>query len=573
MTRQLSHIMHAASTPAPHVRPSSPSFRSLVAGLLAFVVLALTPFAARAEPPLTSRGAGAPAESPGPSHAWLVLPSNDEWIVVHVPPRRQSLPPDGKARGSADGTLRRAATLGVEPTCMAAFGDQVFIAADSTDERGRPARRVWSLRAVDTGVGDLWSYEPADGPRSLRSLPADGRLIGLAASNAGLVAVIAADVPTPRLRVLWLDRGEWHDLATPRDADAWAARLRCVARRDSLTLIAPDDAGAARTWTASIRVQQNRPPTVAWSDGALARDRSLDIHAAPLEFTSINGRLFSITAEGTHTRRLATVDAAGSAEFAVLRDLGADAALAPLDGQGRFVIAWTDEPVSPQQPGSPPAGGRVVRMIELSANTGRVIYQGPSRADGPVTPGDIGLLGLALIVAMGVALVLVVRGGDESEISLPSGCSLAEPGRRMAASIVDGIIALLIASRLRGMPLLDLASPSTFVSGELVWVLAIAMVVGASLGAMTEFLTGRSIGKALTGCRVIRATPAGDPETRISLLQALFRNVLKWTLPPLTMLALAEPSRRSRVDVLTRTVVVIDFDPDADEPEPADDIE
>lgn len=214
--------------------------------------------------------------------------------------------------------------------------------------------------------------------------------------------------------------------------------------------------------------------------------------------------------------------------------------------------------------------GRVVEMIELSANTGRVLYDAPSRADGPVTPGDLGLLGLVLIVAMGVALVLVVRGGEETEISLPPGMALAEPGRRMVASLIDGLIALVVASRLRGTPLLELASPGTFVTGELVWVLAIGIVAGAALGAMFEFLTGRSIGKAMVGCRVIRTTPNGEP-ARASLWQVLLRNAMKWTLPPLSMLALVEPSRRSRVDLLTRTAVVVEYDPDADEPEPADD--
>ncbi len=524
---------------------------------------------ALAEPPLTTRGAGAPALLSEPSHAWLALPSKDEWIIVHVPPRRQARPPDGRSRGAADGTLRRAASISVEPAAMAAFGEEVFIAADDYDAKGRPSRRVWSLRAVDTGVGDLWAYEPADGLRSLRSLPSGGRLIGLAASSAGLVAVLTGDAP--RLRVLWLDRGEWHDLATPKDAENWASRLRCVALRDGFQLIAPDDSGSARAWAATLHAVNGQPPTIAWADGVLARDRSLPTGVAPVEFVSAGQRLFSIAPAGAGRRALAAVDSAGSMPLAVLEGLEPDAAVAPLDGQGRLVAAWTRGAGAPRRPGEPPMAGRTVEMIELSSSTGRALYAGPSRADGPVTPGDLGLLGLVLIVAMGVALVLVVRGGDDSEISLPPGMALAEPGRRMIASIFDGALALVIASRIRGTPLLELASPTTFVTGELVWVLAIGIIVGAGLGTILEFLTGRSVGKAITACRVIRTSATGDAGVRPSLWQVLVRNMLKWALPPLTMLALVEPTRRSRVDLLTRTAVVVEFDPDADEPEPADD--
>lgn len=548
----------------------------LFARVLVIVAFALcSPVAtlARAEPPMTTRGAGAPATAStisAPSHAWLALPSKDEWIIAHVPPRRQAMPPDGKVRGAADGTLRRAASLSIEPSAMAAFGEDVYVAADDFDERGQALRRVWTLRAVNTGVGDLWSYEPGDGLRSLRSLPADGRMVGLAASGAGLVAILAADSPAPRVRVLWLNRGEWQELAAPRDIDRWGARLRCVATREGFTLVAPDDSGSGRAWSASLRDGKEQAPAITWSEGVVARDRSLPTGAAPVEFVSVGGRLISIAPAGPGVRVLSGVDAAGSSELAKLEGLEPDAAIAPLDSQGRLVVAWTRGEGSPRRPGEPPMSGRVVEMIELSANTGRVLYDAPSRADGPVTPGDLGLLGLVLIVAMGVALVLVVRGGEETEISLPPGMALAEPGRRMVASLIDGLIALVVASRLRGTPLLELASPGTFVTGELVWVLAIGIVAGAALGAMFEFLTGRSIGKAMVGCRVIRTTPNGEP-ARASLWQVLLRNAMKWTLPPLSMLALVEPSRRSRVDLLTRTAVVVEYDPDADEPEPADD--
>lgn len=481
------------------------------------------------------------------------------------------MPPDGKVRGAADGTLRRAASLSVEPVAMAAFGEDVYIAADDGDEQGQASRRVWTLRAVNTGVGDLWSYEPSDGLRSLRSLPADGRLVGMAASAAGLVAILTADSPASRVRVLLLNRGEWRELSTPRTLDNWGARLRCVPMRDGFTLIAPDDSGSARTWSASLRDSGEQSPVIAWSEGVLARDRSLPTGPSPVEFVSAGGRMISIAPAGPGVRVLSGVDAGGSTTLARLEGLEPDAAIAPLESQGRLVVAWTRAQGEPRRPGEPPLSGRVVEMIELSANTGRVLYDAPSRADGPVTPGDLGLLGLVLIVAMGVALVLVIRGGEETEISLPPGMALADPGRRMVASLIDGLIALVVASRLRGTPLLELVSPSNFVTGELVWVLAIGIIAGAALGVIFEFLSGRSIGKALAGCRVIRATPTGEP-ARASLWQVLLRNAMKWALPPLSMLALVEPSRRSRVDLLTRTAVVVEYDPDADEPEPADDI-
>lgn len=577
-------MMHASPSSPAHDAPpnatrrcmnhAASGVRARLIVMVAFALVAIFATPVRAEPPMTTRGAGAPAASttiPSPSHAWLSLPSKDEWIIAHVPPRRQAMPPDGKVRGAADGTLRRAASLSVEPVAMAAFGEDVYVAGDDLDDSGHATRRVWTLRAVSTGVGDLWSYEPSDGLRSLRSLPAEGRLVGLAASGAGLVAVLAVDSPASHVRLLWLNRGDWQELSTPRTLDNWGARLRCVAARDGFTLIAPDDSGSARTWSAALRDGGEHAPAITWSEGVLARDRSLPTGATPVEFVSVGGRLISIAPTSPGVRTLASVDAAGSGVIATIDGLEPDAAIAPLESQGRLVVAWTRPEGAPRRPGEPAMSGRVVDMVELSANTGRVLYDAPSRADGPVTPGDLGLLGLVLIVAMGVALVLVIRGGEEKEISLPPGMALADPGRRMLASLIDGVIALVIASRLRGTPLLELVSPSTFVTGELVWVLAIGIFAGATLGVIFEFLSGRSIGKFMTGCRVIRATPRGEP-ARASLWQVLLRNAMKWALPPLSMLALVEPSRRSRVDLLTKTAVVVEYDPDADEPEPADDV-
>ncbi|MGQ0628444.1 MAG: hypothetical protein ACT4PL_10150, partial [Phycisphaerales bacterium] len=113
--------------------------------------------------------------------------------------------------------------------------------------------------------------------------------------------------------------------------------------------------------------------------------------------------------------------------------------------------------------------------------------------------------------------------------------------------------------------------------------LLVSMVLAAALGALNEGLTGRTLGKRLTGCGVLTvqrvtrrsstdaATDAqeGEPDPAASadepaafaaniptMRSAVVRNIVKWLFPPLFLLAFLDPMLRSPADALGRTVVV-----------------
>ena len=147
--------------------------------------------------------------------------------------------------------------------------------------------------------------------------------------------------------------------------------------------------------------------------------------------------------------------------------------------------------------------------------------------------------------------------------------ALAEPGRRVAATLIDGLLAAFIASLATGAGLFDVVSGLALIRAGDVWVaVPLAPAIACGLSALGELIGGRSVGKVVTGCRVVRVGPAlREDWARVGWWGAIARNVVKWWLPPVALLGLLETNRRHRGDGMASTAVVIPIGlGDADEP-------
>ncbi|MDX2146087.1 MAG: RDD family protein [Planctomycetota bacterium] len=339
------------------------------------------------------------------------------------------------------------------------------------------------------------------------------------------------------------------------------------------------------TWT-----REELPP-VDFGDGGAANTRLI----------VSGGRLIAHHFRAPGTVDIGAVLGSGVWPFLSVPEVPSEYALATLDKLGRGVLLWSvpadESPEASPAPGSGPlAGLPAVRqgVTEFSLTTGAVFYSGPPVSAVPISASEFRLMVVLMLGVMVVVLVFVLRPGPEQQIMLPRDAAMAEPGRRLLAALIDVAIALAIASRAWNIPFAELLVPINWFTTEGVYAITTALVSGIVFCAVGESLFGRTPGKLLAGCEVIACPVAGvvpasasgtpmsgslrrggGPETdgreddrdeqRLSLPRALARNVIKWLLPPVAMIALVDPSLRHRGDVLARAAVVVRFNPDAED--------
>lgn len=263
-------------------------------------------------------------------------------------------------------------------------------------------------------------------------------------------------------------------------------------------------------------------------------------------------------------------------------------------------------------------------ITEISGARGETLFDGPFERVSPVDLGGFRLLSSLLLVLMAMVLLIVLRPepGD-GVVAIPAGYALAEPPRRLLATFFDLGLAVLVASSIWGVDPRDMLSFEVITALDDRWLaLPTVLLVGAGLGAASEWAFGRTFGKLVFGMTVVsikprakagskpgtNAKPHGKPDAkpdddrrgrssdaefddraesaparraggeddlhdeaeppaplglvRLSLWQALVRNLVKWLLPPVAALALVDTSGRHRGDGLARAAVLTELPPE-----------
>lgn len=369
-----------------------------------------------------------------------------------------------------------------------------------------------------------------------------------------------ADAPAPSstvpaYRLLRLRAAAWRQVPLP---ESWAGEgrsylVRPAARDQSIRLVVAPPEG------------QRGPVVVYQRDAAEWTKKSFDVSTDDLsEVFSLDGQ--TILAQRTKAETL-------TVQFMVLRregvgrpgSLTSSVAAAPqwaVTGVGRWLCLLTRD-----------AKGKLeISRLDLTgqhseAETLKIVQPNPWTQD----PDQL-LMVVAVVVALTVMFAFWRRDPQMMKLELPESLALADLGRRFVAMLIDLVPCVLLAMLVFG------AEPQSFFGTWLQFggdpsmilprIVAIALFMLHT--GLTELFTGSSLGKKLTGLRVVNLE-GSDPTILQVLVRAIMKlfELLSW---PLAMMPMISPLRQRLGDMVARTVVVAEVDPDKqpDPDEPSD---
>jgi hypothetical protein len=528
------------------------------------------------------------------THTWVVLPVDEvgRCTVLHIPPRHGS----HRARAPKPGEARIANVLATTPVAAAARGSRLALVFPDSRDGGpnRHGRVVLSLGATLAGQGE-WRVIPEKRLDPLPSLRADGLLLGFAGSPVGYAALfqgLASDTPDPSRLVLYvLVNDRWTEVVLPPELQAVGAetfqrqddrpatlatwRLFATDTGLGVTVIPKRDASEPIRGAIFLAdfsgSAKGAAPSATWTRRDLLLEAHGSVPSDQIGAVGAAGHVVLTTRDGDGTLRIFTQTAAAPGiwrEIAAVSNISPDHAVAAMESLRSITVV-----------SAPPRGTSrdplPCRIVEVSVGTGAVLHDGPLVIRSPVGVSDYRLIGLLLAYAVGLVLVFVIRAPARESVHLPQGVSMAEPGRRMIASVIDLLVGVLVACRLLGVPVSEFLGSGLFSSGpsQSVALTALGLLIVAN--TVLETLMGRSLGKMIAGCAVImmQSGPApasgGDQQIKTpSLWRSFVRNLIKWGLPPVALLGLLDPGARHRADLLAGTGVVIETG--EDEPEVPD---
>lgn len=490
----------------------------------------------------------APIDTPAPPQRVQPITQEPErWAIWHLPPRRLTRLADGKAHGSPDGSLRPSGTIRTIPEAVAAAGDELWIIGSPSP--GPPdtdaPRPVLSQRAVPTGVADLWRSEPEGRTEIHAMLPAARKVLGLAATPAGPVALLLASAKPgeqPSLSLRRLASEQWVPLDLPPSLSPRSTEISLLSTPDGFTIVHWRAHDELEFYAATLSPLGQ----LTWAPSPSRFSASLPDNAPRPTLFFAASDLFSVGSEQDNVvlrqwgrdrgRLIASLPAAQGA-----------LAVVPAEGLRRVTLAWKAR--TTQRVASP------IRLVELSLDSGAILFEGNATPVGPISLADFRLLLVGLFLLSGAVLLFILGPADDLTLSLPIGYALASTRRRLVAAAIDFFVALLVATRLLGFSPADLLSVEAALSGPAFWTILATLVTGGLLGTLSERFFGVTIGKLFTSCQVGEQVPGGmqDPSFRSSLI----RNTLKWAVPPIAFFMLTNPNGRHPGDVIGRTAVLV----------------
>ncbi len=545
--------------------------------ILACVVLgAIVPRSARAQSLL---GAGTAESGGAEACGWVLVrqpsPPNDpektdDAQVLLVPP----FGVDGAPR--TPGVFRVVRALENWPDAVSAQENRLTVAVpgDRAPLGGLPVAPgpVEVLSLWVEYDGGRWMTGPEGALDSSPALPAGCRVYAMTATRAGLMAVVTSDAWArgASVRVLLLSMGAWTEVMRPGDGAVLelATSVRLVSTPEGAVLIAAgptlEDAVAwAAVVTPGMRASSEEdddpdapnlspskltPARVQWSPlpALVGPGRAKDLVAAGIGGQVIVGW---VGEDGTTLQASGGGTNAGWRQLARVPSAEGDVVLVPLASEGRVAVVWhgsQDTAKGAKAPG--------LRFAEVSAATGRVLAQGEVELAGPATRSDYRAVMILLAWVSAVVALIVLRPREDRVLLMPDGLALAEPAQRMIAGTIDLVLCLVAAGFILGRGPLEVLTTSAtglLTSTEGQWLLAGTVLLGVATGTLSEWLTGRSIGKALCGCVVAdlsRPVPAGDVFGRVRFGQSLMRNIVKWCVPPAGLFGVLSGAARHRGD-------------------------
>ena len=479
------------------------------------------------------------------SFAWAIYRNSpQEHLLVLIPPRDDN--PDQGFMPAQAGQLQAVRPLGQRvPLAIAAQGDRVYLAYPPVYANDRRLMRMYSLRVTPSPVGGVWVASPSDRFDSEPAIVTTGALVGLQGTSDALWSLIEEE---SRLYLRELDRDSWVPIDLPESINTARLELRAIGAHPVLI----DRSGL------EFRAYEYDTELNEWSEFPDSLELSDAIRIIP------GIRALSVIDETeSGETRLRSWSSSGLFEIAKLPDIPQNTPFAALSSSGSLL--GIDRIVSDAtEPGT--TGSASIEVIELGLLDGAERYRGSPIATTPVSAEEFRfLVGMMMLIMIGV-LVVVIMPDHSNAMHLPEGVVLADPGRRLIASMLDGLLVVAVVGRLVDVSAADILTLTVIVRPDNAWsIFPLVIITGLMYSTLTEALFGATPSKMLVGIRVVRAQP-GIP-VRPRLWSALVRNSIKWLLPPVAALAMIDPETLHRGDRAAHTLVVMPRPP---EPEPRD---
>lgn len=494
------------------------------------------------------------------THTWASYTNaDDEVILVHLPPRNTVTVSGVTIEGAGPGALQTVRRLSKLPDALAGIDNRVYLVFPLAYSNGELIRRVYSGRALPTPVGASWAFEPVDRLDSHPSITFVGDLSALVATTDALFAltkytapVVEAqrlDVGDPPLpySLLQMTTDDWVEIELPSQSEQetqW--RIACVGAE--LIAINQTSDGQLISWV----LDQTGQIWSRWMDEPIA---------APIgRFEVVSGMrtLHLIEWDTNDSATLHVWSKGGVYTIASAIEIPPNAQLASLDSVNRIVAI--SQPMVQSKAGeadqSSDATTPSITITEIDGSDGSVVYSGGPVLQVPVSAAEVRfLVGMMILIMIGV-LVVVIMPDKSDAMQIPDGFALADPGKRLIATIIDVFLVAVLMGQLFGVQVVEILTLSVIVRSDGAWLsIPATMISGLVIMSFFEWALGASPGKFLMGVRVAKAL--SGPVQRVPLWAALVRNVMKWILPPVAALALVDPEMLHRGDRATRTLAVV----------------
>jgi hypothetical protein len=386
----------------------------------------------------------------------------------------------------------------------------------------------------------------------------------------------------PIEELLVLTEDAWQPIALP---PSWASRavdwrglqnddtgVRLAGTGDGIELVVVDGPKPG-VWTAGLvaqKVKRGEPrhfaPTWSWQPLSFEEPEQHRRIRPPGQMWVISGQLV-FDRRSYDQIELWSVSAKGCQKIANAAGVETGYAAAPLDQTGRVAFVWSERP----EPGSRQVPN--LRVFEVSTRTGQVLFDGDAAKQLPISSLDVKILAVFLVCVMLAIVVFVLRpDGARDALILPKGAALAEPGRRAIAGAIDAVVAIVIAAQITRIDVSESLTLDSLIRGTTtLWLMLSTIGIGFVLGTLGEWLFGRSLGKALTGCEVavpsVSKLESGEVLVelkRVAIWRAAVRNLVKWLIPPVAMSGVSSAEGRHRGDTAAGTVVIVRSEPEED---------
>jgi uncharacterized RDD family membrane protein YckC len=506
------------------------------------IFLSLLSAQATAQPALAAASPSTPANPD--SQAWVVIndhasrPGSSTAVLVHVPPRTGEQP---APLGSAE--LVR--TLDEKPDAVSAWGTMVYLAFQGLGPDKNPVVRLRSMRTVRQGFG--WVYTPPERFTPHPALKHEGSIRSIAAAE-GLIAVVMSS-PDAGDEVFVLTRNKWQKLTLP-------------AHDQGATILAWNTPGGISIGTRAQGRLVAQKLELLDNELTLGASQTIGTVSDNADVWAIGTGLYALERTDSELR----VSQIGSTEATTIAQISlrTQAAITPVFAAGpRIMALWWQRPTPETQRGALP----ILHTVEVSLASGQTLYDGPLPISELLSIDEFRMLAMMLTAVVIGVLIIVLKGDlDQDAVPIPQGTALAEPSRRFMATGIDFAVATALVATLYGVGFWQLITLQVLFESPGQWTAIPAVfITGALIGTISEALSGRTIGKFLTGIRVIPLGVEKLPAPPVGLRRALIRNTIKWIFPPVAALAAVDENGRHRGDQIAKLVVIVELEPQGPE--------